>query len=112
MKLFSIVLISSSFLFADFQDELDNDPREANKKYIDKYNREFNANHSKIKKLLDRNLKCLEGTEKIASNLKCYSVYLSITELKEKKHVDQALIDQLETHCPDWKDYQVEECEK
>jgi hypothetical protein len=114
LKIFIFFLTIPNILFGGFADDLENNPREQNRRFYEKVHKQIAENHSIIKDLTTRNLKCLEGTQKMLENMECYSIYLSIQDvLKENSYSKKEkveLISTLAKRCPKWKDYEIEDC--
>ena len=110
VAIFSVIF--SSFLFGDFQTELDE--IEETERYYRDIDRKITQNNQVLNQLFDRNLDCLSGTQKMLSNQTCYLTFLAIQDVQnsydygyqEKKN----LITILASKCPDWEHYEIEDC--
>jgi hypothetical protein len=104
-------MLAPALLLGDFAEDLANDPREKYEQYYKKTGAEIETNHKTLDKLLKKNQKCLEGTKHIIENAKCYSVYLSIQDLKQEgESKNSELINKLAEKCPEWQKYKIEDC--
>ncbi len=110
-KIFYFFMLAPALLFGDFAEKQANDPREKYEKYYEKIGNEIDHNHEVLTALLQRNKKCVEGTEHMISHATCYAVYLSIQDLKQKSESKNSeLINQLAKKCPEWQKYKIEDC--
>jgi len=111
-RLTVFITLFSSFLFGDFQIELDE--IEDTESYYRNINRKITDNDNTLTDLFDKNLDCLSGTQRMFFNQTCYLTFLSIQDIQgSHKYDDQEkenLISILASKCPDWKEYKIEDC--
>ena len=107
-----LLALLSSFTFADFGADLEEEERE-NSWWESRY-QEIDRNHQELENLFEGNLDCLNGTQKMLENKTCYLTYLSIMDIQngdeyygqEKRN----MISILASRCPEWREYQIKDC--